>query len=68
MWYPVSELCTLFFFVLVGRGPLSRFFNTDAVVQDENRRATYNPSLAHSSDLFVTSEGESKQLVPVGFI
>ncbi|KAL8469961.1 hypothetical protein ACS0TY_032721 [Phlomoides rotata] len=53
-----------------GKGTLPRFLNANAFVQEENRRATYNPSLAHSLDcsesLFLTFEGESKQLVPVG--
>ncbi|CAI9760417.1 unnamed protein product [Fraxinus pennsylvanica] len=54
---------------LLGKGPLSRF-GRKLAIHDENRRATYNISLAQpvagSESIFSTFEGEMKQLIPVG--
>ncbi|KAL2472957.1 DNA-binding bromodomain-containing protein [Forsythia ovata] len=54
---------------LPGKGPLSRF-GRKLAIHDENRRATYNISLAQpvasSESIFSTFEGDMKQLIPVG--
>ncbi|XP_022879980.1 uncharacterized protein LOC111397343 [Olea europaea var. sylvestris] len=52
-----------------GKGTLSRF-GRKLAIHDENRRATYNISLAQpvggSESIFSTFEADMKQLIPVG--